>query len=55
MSALHDPRLELFARELAAALNDAGPASQAAEMNHSLAGAPELPVVDPSCRTYPFG
>jgi len=40
MSSLRDPRLELFARELAAALNDAVPASEAAELAGKAAGYP---------------
>jgi hypothetical protein len=40
MASLRDPRLELFARELAAALNDAVPASEAAELAGKAAGYP---------------
>ena len=40
MGVLRDPRLELFARELTAALNDAVPPSQAAELAGEAAGYP---------------
>lgn len=40
MPVLRDPRMELFARELAAALNDAVPSSEAAEIAGKAAGYP---------------